>query len=70
MNEKVINQECPVLGRFERCDRDGVDVRGEKVGLMLDALATVVVDELMRLKNAGVKTSEVKAVYGAKEVEL
>jgi hypothetical protein len=61
---------CPNLGHLGECDNNGDGHVSEEVDSMLGALASVVVDELIRLKATGMAPSEIEAVYGPQEVSL
>jgi len=70
--EQVVPQAagCPNLGHSGECGNRGGGCIGQEVDSMLGALASVVVDELIRRKATGMAPSEIEAIYGPQEVSL
>lgn len=61
---KAANSECSVLEHWQGCDKNGGDVDA-----MLKALASVVVDELMLLKEQGMKPADIRKLYADIKLE-
>ncbi len=57
-----------MLDHGSQCNKEDRDSTTSSLDVMLSALASVVVDELIRMKMAGMKPAQIEAIYGPQEV--